>query len=74
MGTSKALFALTAVTAGALAASDAIPARSASDRSIDRAAPRWLDQTIYRPDCPGKEHGRIWHAEQICHAAASRQR
>ena len=72
MGTSRILFALTAVTAGAIAAGHAIPARSAADR--DRGAPYWLDQTIYRPDCPGKEHGRIWHAEQICHAAASRQR
>jgi len=73
MDTSRILFALTAVTAGAIAASQAIPARSAADR--DRGAPHWLDQTIYRPECADNERGHTWRAaEQICHSAASRYR
>jgi len=33
----------------------AFPARAASDALFNQAAPRWFDQTVYRPSCPSIE-------------------
>jgi hypothetical protein len=39
------------VTAATIAAGAAAPARARSDTVTNVAAPRWLDQTVYRPSC-----------------------
>ncbi len=39
------------MTAVTVAASAACPAQATSDKRIDLAAPRWVDQTVYQPDC-----------------------
>jgi hypothetical protein len=68
MSTSKALLAVLIV--GVVAMGGASAARAASDGMTERGAPRWLDQTVYRPDCPRTERGRDWHTDRICDTAA----
>jgi hypothetical protein len=41
-------------TAVTFAASAALPAQATSDL-FNQAAPRWFDQTVYRPTCPSIE-------------------
>jgi hypothetical protein len=68
MDTSKALLAVAALIAVA-ATGGASPVQAASDGMIERGGPRWLDETVYRPDCPRTDRGRDWHADRICSAA-----
>jgi hypothetical protein len=50
------LLRLTAIMmATTIAASAALPAWAASDALFNQAAPRWFDQTVYRPNCPSIE-------------------
>ena len=70
LAASKVLLALTALIAGVVLTGGANPARAASDAMIERGEPRWLDETIYRPDCPRTDRGRDGHADRICSAAA----
>ena len=39
------------MTAAAIAAGTLSPARARSDTVTNVAAPRWVDQTVYRPGC-----------------------
>jgi hypothetical protein len=39
------------MTAATIAAGTLSPARARSDTVTSMAAPRWLDQTVYRPSC-----------------------
>jgi hypothetical protein len=39
------------MTAATIAAGALSPARATSDTVTNVAAPRWLDQTVYRPSC-----------------------
>jgi len=51
---SRAAIALLAALA--VVASAPGPARAMSDAVANAAAPQWLDQTIYRPNCPRVEY------------------
>jgi hypothetical protein len=51
MKTSTALRFIAAVTATTIAAGAASPALARSDTVTTVAAPRWVDQTVYRPSC-----------------------
>ena len=65
MDTSKALLAVVAVAAS-VAAMNGASARAASDDILEHRAPRWFDETVYRPDCPGGECSRDRHADGSC--------
>ena len=51
MGISTMVRFIAVVTAATIAAGAASPARARSDTVVTVAAPRWLDQTVYRPSC-----------------------
>jgi hypothetical protein len=40
-----------AVVAATVAAGATLPAQATSDTLTIMTAPRWVDQTVYRPDC-----------------------
>ena len=49
-----ALFRLVVASAALAAAVVTVPAQAASDWQL-QSAPRWLDQTVYRPKCPAHD-------------------
>jgi hypothetical protein len=51
MKNSTALRFIAAVTAATIAAGAASPTWARSDTVTTVAAPRWVDQTVYRPSC-----------------------
>jgi hypothetical protein len=51
MGISTMVRFIAVVTAATIAAGATSPARARSDTATTVAAPRWLDQTVYRPSC-----------------------
>jgi hypothetical protein len=51
MARSTLLGLMAAMTAAAVAANATFPARATSDTLATLAAPRWVDQTIYLPNC-----------------------
>ena len=43
------------------------PSHATSDRAIRLAAPQWVDETIYRPDCPpDADDGRSRDLRTLC--------
>ena len=58
MNTLKQLYVIAVVSASAIVASIGTPSWATSDKSTKLAAPYWLDETIYRPDCPSNDRNR----------------
>jgi hypothetical protein len=67
MSTSKKLrvFAIAAVAAGF--ASFAGSTSAMADQQIKLAGFTWLDETVYRPDCPSNERDRGWSSGGPCY-------
>jgi hypothetical protein len=66
-----ALLRLTALMISATVALGSA-AHARSDRPIDQASPRWLDQTIYRPDCLSVDCACDCRSERLCLPACVR--
>jgi hypothetical protein len=61
------------VIAAVVAAGLIGPAQAGSDRHTDRFAPRWLDQTVYRPDCLIADCDCDCQSERVCLPVCVRQ-
>jgi len=48
------------------------PAQARSDGWIDPAAPRWVDQTVYRPNCLPADCACDCRSERLCLPACVR--
>ena len=48
------------------------PAQARSDWQIDQAAPHWLDQTVYRPNCLSADCACDCRSERLCLPACVR--
>jgi hypothetical protein len=55
MVTSTLVRFVAAVVAATAVAGSMYPAQATSDALISLAAPRWAEQTVYRPGCPNIE-------------------
>jgi hypothetical protein len=66
MVTTTLLRFIAAMTVAAVAASAPAPALATSDRLTIMAAPRWIDQTIYQPNCPSIECDCGCHLPSYC--------
>jgi hypothetical protein len=51
MTTSTSVRFVAAIVAATVATGATLPAQATSDTLTTLAAPRWVDQTVYRPDC-----------------------
>ncbi len=58
-------FAIAVAMAGAVGASDDA-AFATLDQTSMLAAPHWVSETIYMPDCPSSELGRALHPGEPC--------
>jgi hypothetical protein len=67
-------FAIAVAMAGAVGASADDAAFATLDQTTMLAVPHWVNETIYRPDCPRSELGRALHPGSSCHEIGHPQR
>ncbi len=72
MSTSKKHLVLAIVGIAASVASFAAPSRAMSDHPVKLAAFTWLDETVYRPDCPSNDRDRGWSSGGPCYDKSCR--
>ena len=66
MSGSKMLLAVTLAMTATVAAAIANPAQATSDKATRQSIPHWLNETIYRPDCPSADRDHASHSDEIC--------
>ena len=68
----QALLRLVVVIVAAMAAAALTPAHAASDWRVAQAAPQWVDQTVYRPNCPKTDCDCDCRVDRFCLPACVR--